>query len=172
MKNTSYVAYGMLAVLILVVPACDWLKRIETVSQEPSVRIIDVNTVEIYNDAHIPGATHYELDELEDASNDWNKKTTLIVYCSDYKCMASHIAAKKFNELGFDDVAVYAGGIGEWYKLSKENKEMYPLVGEAKQAFLEMEVEKFDSKEEDGKVISAQEVAQRLKEMQKEKLAA
>ncbi len=169
MKNTSYVALCMIALIMLVTPACDWLKTREDVSrQKPMVRILDVNTAEVYNDAHIPGAIHLELDDIDEVSKNWNKEnSSLILYCSDYTCKTSHIAAKKLKALGFKDVAVYSGGINEWYKLSKDNKEMYPLQGDAKLAFLEKEVEKEVSKEEDGKVVSAQEVAQRLVEMQK-----
>lgn len=169
MKNTSYVALGMIAVIMLVTPACDWLKKREDVSQEkPVVRILDFNTAEVYNDAHILGAVHIELDDIDELSTHWNKKSPLIVYCSDYTCRTSHIAAKKLKALGFEDVAVYEGGINEWYKLSKDAREKYPLAGDAKMAFLEKEIEKVGSKEEDVKVITAQEVAQRLAEVHKE----
>lgn len=174
MKNTSYVALGMIAIIMLVTPACDWFKTREDVPQDkPTVRILDVNTAEVYNDAHIPGAIHLKLDDIDFISHDavsknWNKESdTLILYCSDYTCKTSHIAAKKLKALGFKNVAVYSGGINEWYKLSKDNKETYPLQGDAKLAFLEKEVEKVVSKEEDVKVVSAQEVAQRLVEMHK-----
>ncbi len=166
MKNTSYVAFGMLAVIMLVTPACDWLKRTAVVS-EPAVRIIDVNTMKVYTDAHIPGAIHLlSLDELEEASKDWHKKTAVILYCSDYTCMASHLGANKLFKLKFTDVAVYAGGISEWYKLSKDNKEKYPLEGPAQLEFLEKEVEKIEP-EEGIQVVSAQEVAQWLEELKK-----
>jgi len=168
MKNTSYVAFTMIAIIMLVIPACDWFKTQEGISQEkPSVRVLDLNTAEVYNDAHIPAAMHVELGDIDDVSKHWDKKTPLIVYCSDYACRTSHMAAKKLIALGFMDVLVYEGGINEWYRLSKENKEMYPLEGEAKLAFLEKVVEKVGSKEEDVKLITAGELAQRLAEVHK-----
>lgn len=168
MKNTSYVALGMFALMMLGVPACDWLKNKDVASQEQElIRILDVNTAEVYHDAHIPGSVHVELDDIEKVSEHWNKKTPLILYCSDYTCRTSHIAAKKLKTLGFEDVSVYPGGINEWFQLSKENSELYPLEGDAKLPFLEKNVEKGVLKEEDGKVISAQEVAQRLSEKNK-----
>jgi phage shock protein E len=168
MKNTSYVALGMLVLMILVTPACDWLKnRVVASHEQPVVRILDVNTAEVYHDAHIPGSVHLELDDIEKVAEHWNKKTSLILYCSDHTCRTSHIAAKKLKTLGFEDVSVYPGGIHEWFHLSKENSELYPLEGDAKLPFLQKDVEKGLLKEEDGKVISAQEVAQRLGEKSK-----
>ena len=163
MKNTSYVAFGILVLSMVATPGCDWLKRKEPAA-EPRARIIDVNTIEIYNDARIPGAIHLELDELEDASKNWNKTTPVILYCSDYMCGQSHIGAKRLTKLGFENAAVYAGGINEWYRLSQDDSEKYPLEGNAELAFLKKVMEKVDSKEEDVKVVSAQEVALLLDE--------
>ncbi len=157
----------MVAIMMLVTPACDWLKKKEEAPQEnPVVRILDLNTAEVYNDAHIPGAIHLELDDIDEVTKHWNVKSPLIVYCSDYTCRTSHIAAKMLRTR-FEDVSVYMGGINEWYKLSKENSALYPIEGDAKLAFLEKNVEKVLPKEEDGKVISAQEVAHRLGEIHK-----
>jgi rhodanese-related sulfurtransferase len=166
MKHTSYVVVGMLAVIMIGIPGCDWLKTSDTASAEkPLTRILDLNTAELFHDAHIRGATHVEFDDIDEISKQWNKKSPLILYCSDYGCRTSHIAAKKLTALGFEDVMVYPGGIHEWYTLSKEDTGKYPIEGDAQLPFLEKNVEKVILKEEDGKVLSAQEVAQRLQEM-------
>ena len=52
------------------VPACNWFKKPEEASavqaketaQEPKFRILDADSVDIYNDAHIPGAVNVSAD--------------------------------------------------------------------------------------------------------------
>ena len=173
LKNTTFVALGLLALSLLMIPACDWFKKTDSVgTQESTLRIIDVNTDEVFNDAHIDGAVHVGVNDLEQAAQKWNKNDTLVVYCSDYNCMASHNAAKTLSNLGFTDVAVYSGGINEWYKLSKDNKERYPVVGSAKMEFLEKDVEKVTPQKEEMKTVSADELAQHIENMKKKGLAA
>ena len=166
-------AVGLL-LLVLLTPACgDWFKKkapetaatLEAV-QEPKLRLIDVNSEEVFNDAHIPGAINLSVDRIEEVAKDWNKKTPVVVYCSDYTCQASHGAAQKFTQLGFEDVSIYAGGINEWYKKGKDNLTAYPLEGEHKQAFLEKDVAVATPKEGE-RVISADDLSKRLEEAKK-----
>ena len=90
-----------------------------------------------------------------------------------YECTGSHQVAKKLKDLGFTDVAVYAGGISEWHKLAKENKATYPVEGEAKQAFLKKEVAKVEPKAEEGiRVISAADLSKLLEEAKTQAPAA
>ncbi len=162
MKNATYMAAGLLATCLLLLPACDWFKKMPLATKEPSLRLLDINTTAVYNDAHIPGAMHVSLNSIEDQASTWDKKTPIVTYCSDYNCIASHKAADTLRELGFSDVRVYSGGIHEWYTLSKGNKEQYPLEGPAKMTFLEKDVERLDPNKEDEYGITAEELAQRI----------
>ncbi len=162
MKNSTYVAAGLLVVIMLVIPACDWFQKVP-VAEEPVLRLIDINTETVYNDARIPGAIHVTLNSIEEAANGWDKETPIVTYCSDYNCMASHKAAQLLSELGFLDVSVYAGGISEWYKLAKGDQERYPIEGPAKLAFLEKDVEILDPGKRAKNEVSAEQVAQLLK---------
>ena len=172
-KNSSYVALGLLVATLFVIPACDWLQRADTQEiEKPMLRIIDVNMPEVYSDAHIESAVHVNLDELESASKTWNKEDSLIVYCSDYKCRTSHSAARALRDLGFKDVAVYAGGISEWYKLSRENNERYPFVGAGTMPFLQKETEKVIPEKEELKIVSADDVALQIEKKRGMGLAA
>ena len=174
MKNTMYSALS-LVLLILVTPGCaEWFgKKSETPATaveavaEPKLRVIDLNSEEIYKDAHIPGAINVDLARIEEVSAAWNKETPVIAYCSDYTCTASHSAAKKLKELGFKDVTVFAGGINEWARLGKEHKELYPIEGEAKHEHLQKEVAKVAPAEGDLPSISAEDLAKRLEELKK-----
>ncbi len=167
MKNTMYSALGLLLLVALAVPACDWFKKkspegaVEVKeAAEPAFRLIDVNTDEVFNDAHIPGAVHIALDRIEETAKDWNRKTPVVVYCSDYTCQASHSAAKKLTAMEFADVSVYPGGIHEWVKLGKEK------VGEAKLEHFKKEVAKA-AEPTDVRTINAEDLSKRLEEAKK-----
>lgn len=174
MKNTMYSALGLLILVALTVPACDWFKKkshegageTKEAVQEPAFRLVDVNTEEVYKDAHIPGAIHVAIDNVEAASKDWNKKTPVVVYCSDYSCQASHSAAKKLTELGFEDVAVFPGGIHKWVELSKENKEAYPVEGEAKAEHFTKKVEE-KAAPEGVRAVTAEDLSKKVAEAKK-----
>lgn len=173
-KNTVYFSFSLLLLLVLVMPACEWFKpkseaadqaKQEAV-QEPKLRLLDADSVEVYNDAHIPGAVNVSADTIEGLSEKWNKETPVVVYCSSYDCTASHQVAKNLAGRGFKNVAVYTGGINEWVNLSKEKKEEYPVEGEAKQDFLQKKIAAPTTapKEEEGiRVISAEELSKQLK---------
>lgn len=163
-KHSIYGSLLLVVLVILVIPGCDWYpKTITNSAKEPALLLIDVNTPAVFNDAHIAGAINVDLDTLEKVSQEWNKKTPLVFYCSDYACMASHSAAIKVSKLGFENVAVYSGGIQEWYSLSQSNNEKYPFEGKAQMAFLKNEVRKVVPIKEGANVVSADELAQRLK---------
>lgn len=169
-KNTLYLGSSLLLLMLLVTPACDWFKKkTEGLTQEakelvsPKYHLLDANSEEVYNDAHIPTAVNVSLEKVEELSKGWDKKTPAIVYCSSYDCPESHRVARELKKLGFEDVAVYTGGINEWYKLSKENKAAYAFEGEAKLPFLEKAVAKTTPKEEEGiRVITAEELSKHL----------
>jgi rhodanese-related sulfurtransferase len=169
MKNSLYISVSMLLLVALLTPGCWPEKKAEVTAdqaagQEIKVRLIDVNPEEVFKDAHITGAVNLALDKIEEAAKAWDKKTPIIVYCADYTCTASHGAAKKLKELGFEDVAVFAGGINEWVRLAKENKDAYPFEGQAQQEFLKKAVEKVMPKEGEVRTVSAEELAKRLVE--------
>jgi rhodanese-related sulfurtransferase len=162
-KNTIYVASGLLLLALLVTPACDWFKKKTEEAKElvsPRYHLLDANSEEIYRDARLPGAVNVSFDKIEEQSKGWDKKTPVVVYCSSYDCTESHRVARELKKLGFEDVAVYAGGTNEWHKLSKENKVAYALEGEAKQSYLQKVIAKIAPKEEDGiRTITAEELS-------------
>ncbi len=165
MKNTRYSILS-LVFLILAMPGCAWFGK-KPQAAEPTLRLVDANTEKIYKDAHIPGAVHVDLGRIEEAAAGWNKETPVVIYCSDYTCTSSHMVAKQLKELGFNDIAVYAGGINEWYQRSKENKEKYPVEGEAQHELLQKEVTQTVSTEGDVHIITAEELSKKLEESRK-----
>ncbi len=79
------------------------------------LRVINVLSPEVYNDAHIKGSMNVPLGELKDFAQHTDKDTPLVLYCASYTCNASVKSWHILHELGFEDVLVYEGGMNEWY---------------------------------------------------------
>lgn len=125
--------------------------------------IIDVNSPEQYKDAHIKGAVHSDLTNLENITKNWNKNASVVIYCSNYMCSASGLAVKKLKDLGFKNVRAYEGGMAEWYQLNKNNKD-FAFEGTAQDAYLTVEIPKPEHKESDTDVINAEDLQKKMKE--------
>ncbi|WP_201224532.1 rhodanese-like domain-containing protein [Halochromatium roseum] len=54
-----------------------------------------------------------------------NEDSRIVLYCSNFDCNASHAAAKRLEQAGFNDLYRYAGGIEDWMDAG------YPVEGEA-----------------------------------------
>lgn len=171
MKYTTYLAFSLLSSVLLLAPACMSEKK-EAASQEaaaaePTFRLVNVDSADLFKDAHIPGAINLNFEQLDEQTKGWSKKTPVILYCSDYTCGTSHTAAKKLKELGFEDVSVYAGGMNEWVKKHKENKDQYPVEGDAKQEYLTKEVAPTAAKEGEAPAVTAEDLSKKLAELKK-----
>jgi len=69
-----------------------------------------------FRDGHLPGARHLPHDEVERLAAGVlpDKSAEIVVYCASRSCQNSHIAAAKLAQLGYENVAVYAGGKQDW----------------------------------------------------------
>jgi rhodanese-related sulfurtransferase len=76
--------------------------------------LVDVLAPESYGKAHIAGAISIPLADLERRAGELDKDATIVVYCYNYICRASTMAATTLNRLGFKDVRDYKGGVFEW----------------------------------------------------------
>lgn len=138
--NRMYSKYGLLFVTMLLCASCDWFKK--PAAQPAKLILIDVNDDRIYADAHIHGATHmaYEkIDTLDKEVGTWDKNSPVVVYCTNYLCLASKDVAKKLKSLGFNDVRVYSGGIAEWHQLAQKDPK-YITEGPQKESYLKKEI--------------------------------
>jgi len=79
----------------------------------PDVSFIDVNEPEIYAHYHIPGAIHVTDEHLEHFLPK-DKGATLVFYCYERRCTASHAAAREAVKLGYTHVLVMPAGILGW----------------------------------------------------------
>lgn len=159
----------ILLALIIILPCCDLFKKSN--EQNTLLRgliILDVNDNDVYSDIHIKGALHLPYDKiaadanyLKNISSGWDKKSELVVYCTNYQCTASDDVAKKLLALGFDNVRVLKAGIQTWYQLAQKNKTGYPYEGRATMSFLSKPVNT-EFQESEIKVITPELLAYEL----------
>jgi rhodanese-related sulfurtransferase len=69
-----------------------------------------------FRDWHLPGARHLPHDEVVRLAPAVlpDKAAEIVVYCASRSCQNSHVAAARLVQLGYENVAVYAGGKQEW----------------------------------------------------------
>ena len=82
--------------------------------QHDDLVILDVLSAESFGKAHIQGAINIPLAQLEQRAGELSKDAKIVTYCANYVCQASSKAAEKLQELGFQDVHDYKGGLHEW----------------------------------------------------------
>jgi rhodanese-related sulfurtransferase len=69
-----------------------------------------------YTQKHLPGARLFPHDQVVALAPQVvpDKSASIVVYCASSTCQNSHIAAQRLTQLGYTDVAVYAGGKQDW----------------------------------------------------------
>ena len=77
------------------------------------VYFVDVNEPEIYARYHIPAATPVTSEDLRHFLPK-DKQSTIVFYCAERRCYASHAAAKEAVKLGYSRVLVMPEGIFGW----------------------------------------------------------
>jgi rhodanese-related sulfurtransferase len=82
--------------------------------QDNPVTVIDVNSRQSWIQARVPGARN--LDPLGYAERDLplEKSSTLVFYCSNFLCRKAPNAARRAEQMGYDDVHVMSAGISGW----------------------------------------------------------
>lgn len=84
------------------------------------VQLIDVRGLAEYQAGHIPGATHVFVGTLPDNLAKIDKNKPAVVYCQSGDRAA--IARSVLDKAGFADVAVYFGGMAEWYATGQKTE--------------------------------------------------
>jgi len=82
----------------------------------PGLVLLEALPEKYYNDWHLPGAKHFPHDKARElaASVVPDRKSEIVVYCASRTCQNSHIAARVLKQIGYANVAVYAGGKEDW----------------------------------------------------------
>ena len=82
----------------------------ETMSANENIILLDVRTVEEYEDEHIVGAINIPIDDISESIS-LDKEATIYVYCESGN--RSKMATIKLNELGYTNV-YDMGGINDY----------------------------------------------------------
>jgi rhodanese-related sulfurtransferase len=86
------------------------------IAANPSLVLLEALPAKYYNDGHLPGARHFPHDQacaLAPAVVP-DKTAEIVVYCASGSCQNSHVAARVLEQIGYANVAVYAGGKQDW----------------------------------------------------------
>src|SRR3990167_379562 len=123
------------------------------------LQIINVLDKDAYDDCHIKGSINIPFEDLESEAEKLNKYATTVVYCSNYQCTASKMAASILKNKNFKTVSAYEAGMADWYQKG------LPLVGSCKASYLKNKNEKSELEEEGVEVISTEALKDLIKSM-------
>ena len=79
-----------------------------------SLHIYDSNEKDWYATARVPGAKWVAFNEVAEGDLPSDKGATLVFYCANEECFASHTAAIGAIKLGYTDVFIMPAGIMGW----------------------------------------------------------
>ena len=130
MKQFFYALFFVLSVLTNMAVAAEAVKEASVrevqqyvTAKAPNVVILDANNDEARKDAGVvPGAillTSYNQYAVSELPQD--KATTLVFYCYNSYCQASHAAAMRAIGAGYKDARVMKAGIVGWNAANKKS---------------------------------------------------
>lgn len=86
--------------------------------------VIDALPPDSYNKRHLPSAVNLTPDDdsFDEKASELvpDKSTTVVTYCSDPECPYSGQVAERLEELGYEDVREFDGGLRDWRKAGYE----------------------------------------------------
>ena len=84
----------------------------EIMKNNYNYNIIDIRSIEKYNDYHMPNAIHIYKDELRNNPNKYlNKDKTYLLYCKEGR--NSSILSNYLNSIGYSTYSIL-GGYENW----------------------------------------------------------
>ena len=94
-------------------PAALTMAQVETLLGKPGVYVFDVNTPELWEQGHLPGAIYLDQSDIRPILPR-NKKATLVFYCANRLCSAGGAYAQEAQRLGYRNAYVMPEGIFGW----------------------------------------------------------
>jgi rhodanese-related sulfurtransferase len=94
----------------------DRLQLLARLATMPQPILVEALPAKYFADGHLPGARHLPHDEVRARAATVlpDRHAPVVVYCASATCQNSHIAAQVLEQIGYTDVAVYAGGKKDW----------------------------------------------------------
>lgn len=81
---------------------------------DPALVVYDVNSLQSWQRAHVPGARHLDPRGFGRADLPEDQQTHLVFYCSNFFCAKAPQSARRARAMGFTHVSVLATGISGW----------------------------------------------------------
>jgi 3-mercaptopyruvate sulfurtransferase SseA len=88
-------------------------------AQDARLAVFDANSAETFAEHHVPGATWVHYDAITADVLPTDHSASLVFYCANESCRASHTAAESAAALGYSDVSVMGAGIQGWVSAGK-----------------------------------------------------
>lgn len=88
-------------------------------AHDGAIALFDANSRETYDTHHVPGATWVHYDSVTADVLPTDHAASLVFYCGNEECTASHTAAEAAAALGYTNVAVMGAGIQGWIDAGK-----------------------------------------------------
>lgn len=82
--------------------------------QDRQATVIDVNSRQSWEKAHVPGALHFDPVAWIEADLPPDKQAGLVFYCSNPICRKAPSAARRAKAMGYVNVRVLSAGITGW----------------------------------------------------------
>jgi rhodanese-related sulfurtransferase len=82
--------------------------------QEGQVTVIDVNSPQSWEKAHVPGALNLDPAQYDARDLPPDKGSSLVFYCSNPMCRKAPNAARRAKKMGYANVKVMSAGISGW----------------------------------------------------------
>lgn len=89
-------------------------RELEGMMGREAVTVIDVNSRNSWEAAHVPGARTLEGQHFEEKDLPAEKDAALVFYCSNFLCRKAPNAARRAKEMGYRNVYVMSAGINGW----------------------------------------------------------
>jgi rhodanese-related sulfurtransferase len=88
-------------------------------AHDEHLAVYDANHRETFDEHHVPGAHWVHYDNLTAEELPADHATSLVFYCANEQCSASHVAAEHAIDMGYTDVSVMGAGIQGWISAGK-----------------------------------------------------
>ena len=82
--------------------------------QAHRITVVDVNSAERWQAAHVPGAMNLDPQRYASADLPQEMDAELVFYCSNPLCRKAPQAARRAKAMGYRNVRVMAAGIKGW----------------------------------------------------------
>lgn len=89
---------------------------VERLFQTGTGTLVEVLSAEAFDQGHLPGARHLDLENLEESATEVlpDRSATVVTYCASATCQNSADAAHRLEALGYTDVREYVEGKQAW----------------------------------------------------------